>query len=253
MEYNHLRSLGIVYNKQLCCLICLECHIAIRPIHIKTHIYNQHPLLKSNYCWENLLEVFLEIDGLLDDLPNLDPGLKPFYQGLTIYDALLCSQCDKIYLSLASMKQHHSQIHSDLLMPKNWQSVKAQQLNHSDHKSFFRIDLPPAPATVTPDFIIKDLHNRQQLVYPNPLGQRLDPRLISPFLQSTGWLQLLKGNSIISLIGLASMPQKNEFPGLAEAVYQLYDDGEQLFAKVPELVLQRLVSPDPAKQYVNNI
>ncbi|KAG6884601.1 hypothetical protein C0992_006044, partial [Termitomyces sp. T32_za158] len=252
VEYSYLRSLGIVYNQKLCCLICLECHIALVPTHIKTHIYNHHPLLKSTFSSDTLEEILSEIDGLMYELPLFDSGLKPFYQGLTIHKGLLCSHCNKIYVSLPSMKKHHHEMHPDIQSPQEWQPVHAQQLNLGTSKSFFRIELPTSPPINNIDAIIQDLSNAQQVLHPNPSGQRLDPRLISPFLESTGWLAILDNRSISSLIQLASIPNKNEFPGLAEGVHQLFNDGQQLFSKLPELVLQRLVSPDPAKNGISN-
>lgn len=218
------------------------------PSHIKTHIYNHHPVLKSTYSAQQFHQVISEIDGLLVQLPTFDSELKPFYQGLTIYDGLLCPVCNKIYISKASIKTHHYQAHPDTPIPQNWQDVKAQQLNTSDHKSFFRIELPDSPPIDSIDNIIKYLHNVQKTYHPHPTGKRLDPRVISPFLQSTGWLHILEGRSVSSLIQLASIPQKAQFPRLAEAVYQLFDSAEPLFSRFPELILQRLVSHDPVKQ-----
>ncbi|KAG6867384.1 hypothetical protein C0993_003524, partial [Termitomyces sp. T159_Od127] len=252
VEYNYLRSLGIIYNQKLCCLICLDCHIALSPTHIKKHIYNHHPLLKCHYSAETFQEVISEIDGLLNELPTFDSGLKPFYQGLTIHNGLLCSHCDKIYVSVASMKKHHHLIHSDIPLPQQWETVKAQQLNISDHKLFFRIELPTSPPINSTDLIIKQLRNAQQDIHDVSSHLRLDSRVVSPFLQSTGWLHILEGRSIPSLIQLSSIPQRKEFPGLAEAVYQLFHDGEELFSEIPELVLQRLISPDPVKHGISN-
>ncbi|KAG5337017.1 hypothetical protein C0989_011180 [Termitomyces sp. Mn162] len=230
-----------------------ECQIVIAPAQILPHLTAQHPLLKKYFSAERITELLLRIDGALDFVPEVGSGPIPYVQGLPVYDGLLCSQCDKVYVSLLSIKQHYSQEHRNIARPSAWPSVKAQRLNNSDRKSYFRIHAqPPPPPTMTTESIIADLRQELEASNPEPTGERLDPRLVNPWLQSTRWLELIEGHTPAELIALVDMPDHDEFPGLADAVYKLYDDGERLFSDAPELVLQRLITPDPAKTGISN-
>ncbi|KAG6877334.1 hypothetical protein C0993_008522 [Termitomyces sp. T159_Od127] len=111
--------------------------------------------------------------------------------------------------------------------------------------------LPASSPMMTTDAIIQHLWDIQETIHPTP-AQHIDPRIVSPFLQSTGWLYLLDNQPSSSLIDLVSLPHKTEFPHLVDAVHLLFDDGEQIFNNIPELVLQRLASPDPVKQGISN-
>jgi len=44
-----------------------------------------------------------------------------------------------------------------------------------------------------------------------------------------------------------AIPKKDEFPGLKDVVENLFESGLEMIDNCPELVLQRLNTPDPAK------
>ncbi|KAG6861755.1 hypothetical protein C0993_001585, partial [Termitomyces sp. T159_Od127] len=182
-----------------------------------------------------------------DTLPSMDLTVRPEIQGLTVHTGLQCSLCLKIYVAQSSMMKHHQQKHHDIPMPRSWTTVHAQQLNHTLHRSFFPV-IPATPANIDPtQVIVNNLHSDMVALDGRPTGHRLDPRLVSPWLKSNRWLELIKGKSVAELRAMVAPLKENEYPSLVSAVQELFIGSEELFELVPELILQRINTPDPVK------
>lgn len=244
----YLHKLGIAYNTALPGLICLSCGIAVTPSHLFQHLKRNH---KGGVSIDKqLLNSDIQLLGVNDDLPALDClAVRPEIQGLLLHAGLRCSVCNKIYGVQSSIIKHHHEKHHDLPVPRSWTTVDAQQLDHTLHRSFFPVT-PASPANVHPtQALIDDLRAAMEAsdASSRPADYCLDPRLVSPWLKSNRWLDLIKDRSLEELQGMVAILKKDEFPGLVPAVHQLFLGSEHVFELVPELILQRLNTPDPAK------
>ncbi|KAG6882658.1 hypothetical protein C0993_009690 [Termitomyces sp. T159_Od127] len=242
----YLHTLGFAYNTVLPGLICLACAIAIAPSHIVEHMKNKHADSGLGVN-RTLLEQDVQFLGVQDNLPFLDLTLRPELQGLAVHTALQCGACSKVYVAQSAMMQHHQEEHRPAPMPRSWTTVHAQQLNHTLHRSFFPV-IPATPANIDPtQVIVNNLHSDMVALDGRPTGHRLDPRLVSPWLKSNRWPELIQGKSVESLRAMIAPLKENEYPTLVPAIQELFIGSEELFELVPELVLQRINTPDPVK------
>ncbi|KAG6874821.1 hypothetical protein C0992_006431 [Termitomyces sp. T32_za158] len=246
VEPPYLHKLGIAYNTMLPAFVCLICGIVIQPSHIVEHIKNKHT--ESGIVADReLIAQDVQLYGLSDQLPSMDLTPRPAFQGLTMHTALKCIACPKIYVARSSMIKHHNIEHKGIPVPSSWPAIHAQQLNHALYKSFFPV-IPPAGAPVPhAQAIIDNIEAAMLAIDGKPSGHRLDPRLVSPWLKSNRWLELIKDKPIHELRAMVAPLQPNEFSQLVPAVHRLFQGSEDMFDLVPELILQRLNTPDPAK------
>ncbi|KAG6814735.1 hypothetical protein H0H93_012440, partial [Arthromyces matolae] len=244
LRFPALDCLGLVFNIKIGCIICLSCHFAIRPELIKAHIYNQHPVLKSVFVQDHIILALDQCPGLLKQLPILGPLTIPYVQGLSLFDGLQCGHCHVVRINQDSLKRHYTSDHPQL--PFAFTSVQAQRLNNSDCRNYFSVSVPTQVLTKDPNQMISALRDIYSKMLSVP-SSTTDSRLLSPWLHSTHWHDLLLTAPASALVQYASFPKDDEIPGLAEAVHHLFSTGYPLFNQAPELVLQRLVSPDPVK------
>ncbi|KAG6875743.1 hypothetical protein C0993_007625, partial [Termitomyces sp. T159_Od127] len=247
----YLEKLGIVFNTQVSALICLACAIAIAPSHIVEHVKNKHGDCELAISRE-LLARDIDALGVDDELPTLDQSLRPEVQGLALHTGLQCDLCPKIYVSPASMLKHCHTEHEGSALPSSWPVVFAQQLDHSLHRSYFPVSPAAVPQRSPVERIVDDLRAAMESLDGKPTGNRLDARLVSPWLKSNRWPELIKDKSIGELRAAVSPLKANEFPLLVPAVHRLFLGSEDMFDLVPELILQRLNTPDPLKTGINN-
>ncbi|KAG6882946.1 hypothetical protein C0993_008560 [Termitomyces sp. T159_Od127] len=239
-------KLGIAYNKALPGLICIACEVALAPNRIVEHIKYKHadcgiPLNRT------LIEEDVQALGVSNGFPPVDLTPRPEIQGLTVYSAFQCHACSKVYVSQPTMIKHHQEHHKEIPMPPSWNTVYAQQLNHALERSYFPI-IPAAPPQVSAtEAIVTNLHAAIVALDGRPTGHRLDPRLVSPWLKSNRWPELIQGKSVESLRAMIAPLKENEYPTLVPAIQELFIGSEELFELVPELVLQRINTPDPVK------
>ncbi|KAG6867314.1 hypothetical protein C0993_004588, partial [Termitomyces sp. T159_Od127] len=246
VEPPYLHKLGFAYNTALGALVCLTCGIAIVPSHIVNHVKNKHAECSINPDRE-LIARDIELYGVPEHLPSLDLTTRPAFQGLTVHTALQCSLCPKVYVAQSSMVYHHHTEHKGIPVPSSWHSVSAQQLDHTLERSFF----PVIPQVTLPlpsgRAILDNIHAAMDRLDGQPAGHRLDPRLVSPWLKSNRWPELVKDRSVTDLRAIVAPLKANEFPLLVPAVHRLFLTSEDMFELVPELVLQRLNTADPVK------
>ncbi|KAG6834398.1 hypothetical protein H0H93_009911, partial [Arthromyces matolae] len=199
------------------------------------------------------LNVLPSLDALVEEhdisaaLPQLGTEIRTQIQGLSLHDGLQCQLCDKVFTGHGSMHKHHHLEHKGLAMPSSWPKVHAQHLDNALNRSFFPVHYTPAQMTST-ELIIKDIN--EGMATTNVATAAPDARMVSPWLKSTLWLDLIKGKSITGLIQLVAPLAKGELPGLTEGVHELFVKSGDIFNHVPELIRQRLNTADPAKTYV---
>lgn len=243
--------LGLAYNTSIKCVICLTCQWVIPKSQVEGHLIKWHKDQDNGIqiTSQEIASALTSIDAL-EHLPELGYGPRDEVQGLKVQDGWLCSQCNKVYGEVSSIEKHYQSSHKGMPLPTTWQSVKAQQLSNANRK-YFRITTCQPNEVASTSKIIEDLRAEQLALDGMPSGDRLDSRLLSPWLKSTRWLDLIAGKSIPDLICLASIPNDEDYPGLVAAVRALFLGYSSLFDDIPELALQRLNSPDPAKRYVH--
>ncbi|KAG5335205.1 hypothetical protein C0989_001870 [Termitomyces sp. Mn162] len=248
---NYLQKFGIAYNTNIACLICLTCSIALAPGHMVEHIKNQHGDCGIRLD-QKLVDEDLALLMLSPQLPLMDTAIRDEILGLSVHSAWQCNLCNKVYGAQSSMLKHHNMEHNTMPVPTTWTQVYAQRLNHTLHRSFFPITPALQPIKQPAQIIIHELRSRMEALDGKPTGHRLDPRLLSPWLKSNRWSELIKNHSIDELLALVAPVKTTEFPRLVEAVHSLFLGSEDMFSFIPELILQRLNSPDPAKDGINN-
>ncbi|KAG6895835.1 hypothetical protein C0992_012212 [Termitomyces sp. T32_za158] len=251
IEPPYLQKLGIVYNCALPALICLGCGIALVPSHIVEHIKNKHPdcgiVLSRDSIEQDIKQLAIK-----DQFPSLDFIPRPAIQGLPVHTALQCGSCSKVYVAQSSILKHHHMEHKNIPMPSSWATVAAQQLNNSNQRTYFPVIPALSTHTSHAQEIVNQLQAAMQTLDGQPTGHRLDPRLVSPWLKSNRWLELIKDKPIDELRASVAPLKKDEFSLLVAAVQKLYFGSEDMFDLVPELVLQRLNTPDPVKTGISN-
>ncbi|KAG6893968.1 hypothetical protein C0992_008005 [Termitomyces sp. T32_za158] len=251
IEPPYLQKLGIVYNKALPALICLACGMVVMPSHIIEHMKNKHSDC-GVYLNHELIKQDVQQLAIDDQLPSLDSNPRPAFQGLTVHTAFQCSACLKVYAAKSSITTHHYMEHKTIPIPSSWTMVSAQQLNNSNHRIYFPVIPAPSTPTSHSQMIVNQMQADMETLDGQPTGHRLDPRLVSPWLKSNRWLDLIKDKPIDELRASVAPLKKDEFPLLVSAVRRLYFASEDMFDLVPELVLQRLNTPDPVKTGINN-
>ncbi|KAF8062577.1 hypothetical protein FPV67DRAFT_1421983, partial [Lyophyllum atratum] len=251
LSHTYLSQIGLAVNTRINCLICLSCRVALSSVQVISHFGECHVKSGVRLDHTKLREAVTEmmINAKLPEMPS-QPILE--LQGLALHDGMACAICDKVYGKKSTISKHHRLHHPDDPFPKEWKSVKAQQLNKSQYKSYFRVNPRTRPATSPDEEIIAALRQKQIELDGTASVNRLDLRLVSPWLKSTHWLDLVEGKSVPALLALVAPATEEELPGLVPAVHCLFAKAEEHFDLLPELVLQRLNSPDPAKEGINN-
>jgi hypothetical protein len=227
-------------------LVCISCGVAVIPSEVSTHISNQHRESRIQVNATKLLEACQMMD-VVDEFPNMGYGPMDEIHGLCLQSGLLCLLCQKPYGTTGSMKAHHRECHADSPTPTQWPKVSVQQLNKGSKKSYFHV-LPKASAPeLTSDIIIQNLRSEQASSADAGPLELTDLRLISPWLRTTRWNELIQDKDIEILRDLVRPVTETEFPGLVQSIHEVFEGSTELLEIMPELFLQRLNTADPAK------
>ncbi|KAG2045911.1 hypothetical protein BDR06DRAFT_1000782 [Suillus hirtellus] len=244
---DYLKTLNLMINEELRILCCEICQIAIPPETAKTHIANSHPNARFDAVKFSKAR---EAEGIRSDLPViLDP--RPQVKGLAVHDAISCGQCNKVLVSNKCMREHHSQAHKDTRMPQEWRACKAQQFRRGGpgtHQMYWEVQNHVETGVHANGFIRAILKEMEEVL--RVVEAPEDKRMVSPWLLTTGWHKHLAGQKTEDLMDLIAIPKKNdaEMPLLQERVESYYESVLALLSTTDELTLQRLNSPDPAKE-----
>ncbi|KAF8633670.1 hypothetical protein AX17_004413, partial [Amanita inopinata Kibby_2008] len=250
---SYLDSIGLVVNNAIHAFICKACKIALAAHQVSSHYRSQHGKLNITIFEPDIRCAAQKLGVEMEILSVIGRGPVDEVQGLAIFDGMLCDFCERVYCTVGSMKKHHRSLHGDLDMPSSWRQVKAQQLNWTTHKSYFRIRPTLAPETpLTPSSTADKIHaqTKGHLDMTQPID---DARLLSPWLSSTRWHEHIKDYSVTELKALIA-PSKDdrEYPGLHQSLHHLLFGAAKQISTLPELILQKLNTPDPAKTGISN-
>lgn len=80
-----------------------------------------------------------------------------------------------------------------------------------------------------------------------PADHHFNSRLVSLWLKSNKWLNLIKDRSLKKLHDMVAQLKEDELSGLVLTVHWLFLGLENMFELMPELILQCLNTLDPVK------
>ena len=248
LRHPYLESLGLIVDPALGCLCCESCKVALVPAHVDSHVKNFHGC--SCICISNdLLVEACQRLGASSELPCMKgPEIKRQYAGLKLYEGIGCTLCQHACLSHESMRKHFQQHHHKHRLTKNWPQALVQQLDKQTSKSFFRVEPWNKPEAMPNSIYLRNLEESLEADRTKKGWEgQANTRQISPWLLTTQWHMHFAGHDPAELKRLVAIPKKDEFPGLQDVVANLFESGLEMIDNCPELVLQKLNTPDPAK------
>ncbi|KAG2741286.1 hypothetical protein P692DRAFT_20751438, partial [Suillus brevipes Sb2] len=245
----YLKTLNLTINEELRILCCEICCVAVPQDNAKTHIKTQHS--EKTFDAAKFAKVMAE-EGVRSDMPNLQ-GPRSLVKELAVHDALACSHCNKVLTNIKGMRNHHTDTHRGIAMPREWRACKAQQLRSGGpgtHQMLWEVEgrIEGEVQARTKELIgaiMKEMETVLRVVEAPE-----DKREVSPWLLTTGWHEHLAGQKAEDLMDLAALPKKDDelMPFLKESVQAYYESALALVSTTDEVTLQRLNSPDPGKK-----
>lgn len=239
-----LTNMGLVFNTAIRSVICLGCKVVLVPTQISAHMGANHKEQRIRVDKEKTASVLKKLGALPSPPTMRGSETVDEIEGLAVHEGVGCGLCDKVLGVEGSMSNHYRVCHEGA--KRSWKPVKVQQLNRFHDKGFFRVHVVRKPEAMSTVRIVRELRERQVEMTVARTGNSLDPRMVSPWIRSTRWGELVEGKDVGALMALVDT---EELPGLTEAVqFLLYNYGKDFFKLLPELALQKLNSPDPAKR-----
>jgi Orsellinic acid/F9775 biosynthesis cluster protein D len=242
-----LSSLGLVVDPILQAVCCESCKVALEPKHLASHIRKTHGFHYIHIDTAKLINICTEL-GAMEELPSVEGDvIQPQFAGLAIHNGIGCRHCHYVCISETNMKKHHLSHHCKMGAATSWLVVKIQQLDKQTHKTFFRVQPWDKMDVVSDDDYLRNLKELMEVIEQEYEEGGNDARQISPWLLSTRWHEHIEGYDTKELRELVKVPSKDEFPGLREGLEHLFALALEAVDELPELVLQKLNTPDPAK------
>jgi len=242
-----LNSLGLVVDPVLKSLCCEACEVSLIPLHVEKHVRGYHGCTHIHIDLTQLEKVCDDLGALRNFPPISRDETHPQYAGLRLDDGIGCTYCPYACISTSNMMKHCGEKHQSRKTPSSWPSVPVQCLDKQAHKSFFHVTPQKKLNVMQDDIYIANLQNLMYSAEEEFIVEGLNSRQISPWLLSTCWHEHIDGYNTEELRKLVAIPSKTEFPGLHEGLQLLYEFGLEAMDELPELVLQKLNTPDPAK------
>jgi Orsellinic acid/F9775 biosynthesis cluster protein D len=245
-----LSSLGLVVDPGLKSLCCESCQISLIPGAVVSHLRKLHKCSYMLIDSKMLLEVCDELGALTEYPSMIEKEPHTEYAGLKLHKGLGCHYCSFVCISLEHMAKHHRKKHGAMGSVTSWPTVDIQQLDRQVHKTFFRVTPLKLPTVIPDDTYIQNLTKLMEESQDEYVAGGLNARQISPWLLTTRWHEHVEGYDVAELRTLTAVPIRTEFPGLHKGLEHLFALCLEAMDQLPELVLQRLNTPDPAKTYV---
>ena len=249
LRHPYLESLGLIVDPVLSCLCCESCKVALVPRHVEAHIKKTHGCAGICINKDQLAEACLRLD-VSSEMPHMKgPDIKQQHAGLALYEGIGCPHCPYACLSRESIRKHFWQDHPGHRPAEFWPQVLVQRLDKQTNNTFFRVEPWNKPEAMPDDIYLKNI---EESLEDDRRGEgggtgEVNARQVSPWLLTTRWHEHFAGYDARELKQLVATPKKDEFPGLHNAVKELFGVGLTTIDSCPELVLQRLNTPDPAK------
>lgn len=199
---------------------------------------------------KGIIEGHLTLLGIPPELPIPYTTVVAQIDGLRTHDALYCPDCPSTFLAEDSLKKHRREQHQHIRPRKPVTKGPAQRFNNGAgvYRTFFRVHVPPPPEDIDrkkPVYdILQEIEAGQKSLVPET-----DVRNVTPWLRVTKWHEYFKGIDTQSLRAMVEHPTTSEFPDLAHSVLYLFVKASDYIENTTTLVLEKLNSPDPQKQY----
>jgi hypothetical protein len=248
LRHPYLEGLGLVVDPALSCLCCESCKVALVPRYVGAHVHKTHGCTHVSINNDLLAEACQRL-GAASELPYMfGLGIKQQYAGLAVYDGIGCTHCQYCCLSRENMRKHFQRCHPEHRLGTFWPHVTVQQLDKQRNNAFFRVEPWDKSESMPDDIYLKNLEESMgaDKMEKGAEGD-VNARQVSPWLLTTRWHEHIAGYDPGELKQLVAVPKKDEFPGLHDAIQYLFQVGLDMVNSSPELVLQRLNTPDPAK------
>jgi len=230
-------------------IICTSCQSGLEPAAVTSHLLNVHKL-KDICLTQDSIDKVCEEFKIPASLPSIQ-GPLPEIEGLVVLTtALQCKICRTVRGSLSSIKKHYSQNHPGNALETI--DVTAQRLSQQPpHNAYFPV-IPTNKQLLTLPIDLNLLRTECDMAYVSFISVDVDKRTISPWLLTTGWHTHIAGYDIQKLRKLVEMPQPQEalLSKLEKGTTAVMQRGVELMKDTPLLVLQKLNSPDPIKEWV---
>ena len=146
IQTEDMKKAGIIINTAVRVVICLGCHVAVRPASIYNHVARIHSLpITSRFC-----EALVKNYKLHKELGRPGKVIDAIY-GLDVFpDYLCCDNCGAAFQTDFSIGRHIREVadcHSATSTKRS-----AQSYNPGSNRMFFGVALPaPPPSDLSPD------------------------------------------------------------------------------------------------------
>lgn len=243
--------MGLVHHLEINAVICTIHRTALKRSYVLRHLETKHRDLPLNKAH---VRTMLAKWGIADQLPELSGSqYHPQIQGLPISCGFACPDCGVIRTTPKLVREHVSKEHNKPLSVKpRLQVFPVQRLGA--HSTLFPI-LPSDHGTITTnDIAIQKLTAEVEKTFQTPVGTFTDnSRLISPWLHTTKWPLMVKDHDVDKLVAFCQQPTANDgvLTRASRIVRLMNAYGVERIGVVPDLILERLNTPDAVKGHVS--
>lgn len=243
-------NFSLIYHNQLKSVICTDHHILLKRSNIFSHVQQEHSSHHHHsFILSKLTSVLTNLWNVPEKLMDIEPGhLYPQFQGLPIHLGYQCPDCVYVSISHKKTRNHVRQHHHH---PYVIQYIPVQR--YARNKPPFPI-IPTSSSSPTTgvDILINTLASAVNLTFKPPLGAYTEnTRLVSQWLLRTKWPTIIQNRDIGQLYKVVQKPPCDDklLQQACLLVRAFTKLATQNISLLPDLVLQRLNTPDKAKRY----
>ncbi|KAG2005061.1 helicase domain-containing protein [Coprinopsis cinerea AmutBmut pab1-1] len=245
-----LTPMGLYIESITKLIACLSCQCLMPIGSVNEHFRQNHRGLRLSLSLDKLSSLSNSL-VLASKLPPLweQPSPVPALKGLAmVADCVRCPYCFQVY-QRKSLRVHHHNTHSSQPLENNLPAIYAQRFNGGSHKRLFEVSLPlkPPQATQPEADLFQSVRSLRDAEIGRSPPANVDSRNVSPWLMATKWYLHVEPFETSQLRDLVAAPAKNDGRlGLIKtAVQAWFRHAYDLIPITPELVLQKLNSPNP--------
>ncbi len=227
-----LSKFAYKYHEQLLVVICTICHFAVRSGDLGKHACKHGGFKDSSQF--NCIMKGVARRFAIDDNATLKTGVR--YGDIEHVDAFECSDCQRVFPGIPSAQKHISEHETNATFDK----IKARKLFKNDQLTRFdeesesrsRNKVGVAVKASLPASVLGSLD--------------VSARVVSPFLNASGWLSLLQDldeDTAKSTVCLMTAGRSDRFVRLKSACRDLVDDINSMVRNAAYPILE-LMTPE---------
>ncbi|RPD52088.1 hypothetical protein L227DRAFT_477938, partial [Lentinus tigrinus ALCF2SS1-6] len=242
---NVFKAYGMLINRRLNSLICLQCKAVVLPQNVKPHLAKLHPGHKVQVN-EQLVMDTATAEGILNTWPKLpSKGIPVQYAGLPCKVGVRCVACRTMYSKFKTMQKHARLAHGIIVDPKAPRRYSLMQhfANFPGVKSWFPVyGHSTLPTSSTPSAqYLSDLRKRLD-EHSALLAGQVDYRQMSPWHTTTGWYSWLADKQPQDIFPYSDHPKaaQEQWTTVIDWVHCFFDYAYHLPSASSELALQIL-------------